>query len=187
MYNIVAIVGKAGSGKDTILQRVLAEAPFLQEIVSCTTRPPRENEVQGINYFFYSEDEFYKKILYSEMLEYTEFNNWYYGTSIDSLDKNKINIGVFNPDGVKNLLTKDCNLLIFWIDASDKTRLLRQLNRENEPNVKEIVRRFNTDEKDFSNIYFNTLILRNEVEEDLTNCSKEIVRQIGQHFTLGQK
>lgn len=121
------------------------------------------------------------------MLEYTEFNNWYYGTSIDSLDKNKINIGVFNPDGVKNLLTKDCNLLIFWIDASDKTRLLRQLNRENEPNVKEIIRRFNTDEKDFSNIYFNTLILRNEVEEDLTNCSKEIVRQIGQHFTLGQK
>ena len=86
------------------------------------------------------------------MLEYTYFNGWYYGTGLESVDEYKINIGVFNPRGIQKLSARreEIDLKVFLIDASDKTRLLRQLNRENNPNVKEIIRRFNTDEEDFS-------------------------------------
>ena len=60
------------------------------------------------------------------MLESTNFNNWYYGTGLDSVSEDKINIGVFNPAGVRSLLNrKDCNILVFWVQAADKTRLIR--------------------------------------------------------------
>lgn len=60
------------------------------------------------------------------MLESTVFNNWYYGTGYDSIDKDKINIGVFNPAGIKQLLVHpEVDLKIVYVRAADKTRLLR--------------------------------------------------------------
>lgn len=50
---VVAIMGKAGSGKDTILRALVNKFPDrYNEIVSCTTRPPREGEQEGVNYHF---------------------------------------------------------------------------------------------------------------------------------------
>ena len=60
-YNIIALAGKAGSGKDTILKKVIAAIPDrFHEIISCTTRPPREGEVDGKNYHFVN-DNFLRK------------------------------------------------------------------------------------------------------------------------------
>ena len=56
MYKIIAIIGEAGSGKDTIMRRVLEAAPHLHEIVSCTTRPPRAGEIDGVNHHFMCPD-----------------------------------------------------------------------------------------------------------------------------------
>jgi guanylate kinase len=85
------------------------------------------------------------------MLEATVFNDWCYGTSIDNLSNDKINIGVFNPEGVGLLRGRDnIKLILIYIEAKDKDRLLRQLNRENDPDVHEIIRRYSTDEMDFA-------------------------------------
>ena len=60
------------------------------------------------------------------MLEHTVFNNWCYGTSVESLKEDSVNVGVFNPAGVRSLLTRDdCDVLVFRVHANDKTRLLR--------------------------------------------------------------
>jgi hypothetical protein len=60
------------------------------------------------------------------MLEHTVFNHWCYGTSVESLKEDSINIGVFNPAGVRSLLARDdCDVLVFRVHANDKTRLLR--------------------------------------------------------------
>ena len=152
---IIALCGMAGSGKDTILKNVLKTYPQLHEIVSCTTRPPREGEINGKNYYFISNEEFAQKMYNMEMLECTVFNDWCYGTPLSSLDKNKVNIGVFNLDGLEILLEDSrLDLTIFFVDAPKKTRLLRQLNRENNPDVDEIIRRYQTDEHDFKHIDF---------------------------------
>ena len=157
---LVAICGKAGAGKDTFLHYLMKESGGrYHEIVSCTTRPPRENEVEGVNYHFLTNDDFARKVLSGDMLEATIFNDWCYGTAYSNLDPDKINIGVFNPSGINILLEDDrIDLLIFYIVASDKQRLLRQLNREEHPDVNEIIRRFQADEKDFLDVDYHKAI-----------------------------
>ena len=159
MKRVIAIVGKAGSGKNTIVDQVVKTYPDkFNKIISCTTRPPRENEKDGVDYHFVSKDYFFKKIYNKEVMEYTSFNNWQYGTMIDSYLDDKINIGIFNPEGVRTLLSIpeiNLNLKVIYIKCSDKIRLIRQLNRELEPNIEEIIRRYKTDQIDFEIFEYN--------------------------------
>lgn len=149
---IVALMGEAGSGKDTILHRIMEKYPsYFNEIISCTTRPPRQGEKEGVNYHFLSVEDFIRKILNGDMLEATEFNSWHYGTDSQSLTIDKINIGVFNPEGVRCLQEdENIELYVFYVRAAGKQRLLRQLNREENPDVDEIIRRYKADTEDFS-------------------------------------
>jgi guanylate kinase len=113
------------------------------------------------------------------MLEFTNFNNWWYGTSYDSVRSDGVvNIGVFNPAGVRQLLDRDdCHVSVFWVQAADKTRLLRQLNREEWPDVKEIVRRFSADEEDFKDIDFDYTLIPNDSWDDFKAGIEKIVGQ----------
>ena len=146
---IIAICGKSASGKDTLLHMIMNNAA-LHEIVSCTTRPPREGEVDGVNYFFMTLEDFAHKDCMGEMLEVSHFRDWYYGTAINGLDVDKINVGVFNPEGIVRLMRDDrVELYVVLVQASDKCRLIRSLKREVNPDVDEIVRRYLTDKEDF--------------------------------------
>lgn len=170
-YKMIGICGKAGSGKDTIMRKVVDKNPFLHEMVSCTTRPKREGEVDGVNYHFLTGEQFGNKVVNGEMLEATCFNDWFYGTSYDSLRSDCVNIGVFNPEGIDSISAhKDIDLFVFLVEANDKNRLLRQLNREENPDVHEIIRRFKTDEEDFADLDFHHNYLVNNTAEDLENC-----------------
>ena len=149
-YKIIAICGKSASGKDTLLQQVIAHHSDLHEIVSCTTRPPREGEVDGKNYFFLTPNQFVTLHHRGQLLEMSEFRDWYYGTPEQGLDINAINVGVFNPAGIYNLMKNEAvDLFVVQVQASDKTRLMRSLKREINPDVDEIVRRYMTDKEDF--------------------------------------
>lgn len=167
---IIAIMGKAGSGKDTIATALATRFPNnFNNIVSCTTRPMREGEKEGINYFYLTDEEFVQRTVNGDMLETTTFNGWCYGTAKSCLSNKSINIGVFNPTGVRSLLAnKDIDVTVFYVRAGDKTRLLRQLNREDNPNVQEIIRRFSADENDFSELRFQPdYELTNETPGDI--------------------
>lgn len=169
-YKIVALFGPAGSGKDYIQKKIVNTSwgkNNLHEIISCTTRPPRENEVDGVDYHFIStSDEFMNWENLQNWLEFTQFRGWWYGTSIKDLSKDKINIGVFNVQGVKTLLQReDCDVLPVYIYTYDKLRLMRQLVRENNPDCYEICRRFQTDKKDFFNLSFSYRVVENNTDE----------------------
>ena len=148
---ILALFGKSASGKDTIQKWIVSNYPKITKgIVSCTTRPPRDGEQEGVDYFFLTDEQFATKVLDGSMLEATSFREWFYGTALDQLDPDKINVGVFNITGIECIL-QDSRLDVepVWVHASDKTRLLRSLNREANPDCAEICRRFLADEKDF--------------------------------------
>ena len=181
MFKIIALIGEAGSGKDSIMQNILKKRPLqFNEIISCTTRPMREGEAEGVNYFYLTPEEFAGKVLNGEMLEATSFNDWFYGTSYDALRSDCPNIGVFNPDGIRAMSgMPGLDVTVFKIVCSDKTRLLRQLNREEDPNVKEIIRRYKADEEDFCDLEFMYTEIENEDEEDLELASYAILSQLG--------
>ena len=182
MYKIVALMGKAGAGKDTLLRECLALYPGqYHEIVSCTTRPPREGEVDGVNYHFLTSEEFAERLEDGRMIEATIFRDWCYGTSFENLDEDKINIGVFNPTGVDILkCIPDVDVLPIYIVADDKIRMLRQLKREENPDVKEIIRRFSTDEEDFDEIELalKPILVTNNFDGDIGAVASSIVSEI---------
>ena len=151
---VVAFFGKSGAGKDTMQQYVIdTYDEKVKGIVSCTTRPKRDYEKNGIDYHYLTTEKFAEKVINGEMLEATEFNGWFYGTSITELDKDKINVGVFNPAGICAIIADPrLEVLPIEIIASDKTRLLRNLNREASPNCAEICRRYFADEEDFADL-----------------------------------
>lgn len=173
-YKIIALIGKSGAGKDSMMKEVLKKEPGLNKIINCTTRPPREYEKDGIDYFFLSEEDFAKEVLNFNMIEAT-LKKWLYGTTINTLDKTVVNIGVFNPDGVDALLEDPrLEVKVFYINVSGKERLIRQLNREKNPDIEEIFRRYKADEDDFCNLDFDYTELKNETELDFLN-SVEII------------
>ena len=120
-----------------------------------------------------------KILLNDELIEVACFNDWFYGTCYESLRSDVINVGIFNPSAVEQLvLHKDIDLTIFYIKASDKNRLLRALNREENPNVDEIVRRFLADKKDFQDLDFQMHELQNNTLDDLNSNLKFIQARI---------
>ena len=181
MYKIIALIGEAGSGKDTIMQSILKKCPgVFNEIVSCTSRPMREGEAHGVNYFYFTPEEFTDKTLNGEMLEVSYFNDWFYGTSYEGLKENQLNIGVFNPTGIYSMLEHDdVEVTVYRIVCDNKTRLLRQLNRENNPDVDEIIRRYSADKKDFETLDFYYTEVENIDEKDLELATYAILSDLG--------
>ena len=189
MYKIIAIMGEAGTGKDSLMQEILKLKPEFHEIISCTTRPKRQGEVEGVNYYYYTPEQFGDRVLHDEMLECTVFNDWFYGTSYDSVRSDCINIGVFNPTGVESLSARpDVDVKVIRVVAEDKTRLIRQLNREEWPDVREIVRRFNADWMDFDGIEedFECIKVLNGQGADLVSNAMLVIAELASWLNQGK-
>ncbi len=84
---LTIISGPSGVGKSTVIEQVLCQRPDLYFSVSFTTRKPRENEVDGVNYNFVSTAEFERMIRDGELLEYAIYSGNYYGTSAKLIDE----------------------------------------------------------------------------------------------------
>ena len=183
-------MGKSGAGKNAVLNELCARYPEYHKIVSCTTRPMRDNEKEGEDYYFLSHSQFIEKIMNGDMLEATEFNGWHYGTMKSSLIDG-INVGVFNPEGydcLTQLPIDGIQVIGVYIKCNDKERLIRQLNREYEPNIREIIRRYETDEDDFIALDDRHLPRVIEFYNETPIQIDNIVMAIHNHMTLyGQK
>lgn len=157
-YKLVALFGESGSGKDYAIKELLQTTfgqEYLSRVVSYTTRPPREGETPGVQYHFLaSPQEFFEK----ELIEYANFNDWYYGSAIDNLKEDKVNIGIYDIKRIAQISQhSEVECYPIYIKTSDKTRLIRQLEREENPNCDEIIRRFIADKKDYIPIVFKTI------------------------------
>lgn len=84
---LVVVSGPAGSGKSTLVDRLIHCNPdWVRRAVTATTRKPRPGEVDGRDYFFLGREEFERMIAEHQFLEYTRFNGNYYGTPRHSLE-----------------------------------------------------------------------------------------------------
>ena len=78
--SLIVVTGPSGVGKGTVTRGVIDKIDNLYKSVSVTTRPKREGEEEGVDYFFRSEEEFETMRAQGEFLESAEFANYYYGT-----------------------------------------------------------------------------------------------------------
>ena len=128
--NLIVISGPSGSGKSTLIKRLMSEEKNIYFSISSTTRPPRENEQHGVNYFFISEDEFKKSIENDEFIEWAKVHYFYYGTLINKIYE-ALKLGknvIFDIDvqGHEIVRKKISNLTSIFITTELKNRLLKR-------------------------------------------------------------
>ncbi len=84
--SLIVMSGPSGAGKSTLCQPILEANDNMEFSVSCTTRQPRDGEVNGVDYHFITTDEFKSKIAKGDFLEWAEVHGNYYGTLASSVE-----------------------------------------------------------------------------------------------------
>lgn len=146
---IFALIGQSASGKSTV-ERKLAEQGY-PRIISYTTRPMRNGEVNGIDYHFIDEDTFHSLADHGFFAETARYRDWYYGLSLEEIDyKSKDYIVVVTIDGYEEIVHAVGleNVTGIHIKVEERVRIIRQLYRGDD--VDEVIRRINTDRIDFT-------------------------------------
>ena len=136
----------SGAGKTTITKKIQQKYQNFKISVSHTTRKPRSNEVEGVDYFFVSHENFKKKISNNEFYEYAKIFDNFYGTSRNSVNvllKNYNNV-LFDIDwqGTQQLLKfKELKLIKIFLLPPDKKELKNRLIQRNQDNIDIISKR----------------------------------------------
>ena len=139
MKHLIVISAPSGAGKTTITKRILAEhSDKLTFSVSATTRPMREGERDGVDYFFLTKEEFLHKMKENELIEYEEIFGNYYGTLVSEIERTKSQKKrlIFDIDvkGGISIRTRypDDSLLIFIAPPSMEELYIRLMGRGSE-------------------------------------------------------
>lgn len=186
MGRIIYLMGKSSTGKDTIFKRLLKDETLgLKIIVPYTTRPIRDGEREGVEYFFTDEEGFLRLREQGKIIEDREYHTfhglWRYFTVDDGQIKPDYDyIVIGTPEAYRHL--QDYfgpeRILPVLIELDDGVRLQRALDREksqDNPRYEEMCRRFLADSEDFSREKLEKAgIVRVFVNDDLERCIREI-------------
>ena len=174
--NIMVILSSpSGVGKTTITKKLQQKYKSFTISVSHTTRSPRSNEVNGVDYNFISTNQFKKMISEGKFYEYAKIFENYYGTLKQNVDitikKNDI---IFDIDwqGTKQLSKfKNLNLLKIFLITDSKQELKKRLITRKQNSEQEIQRRFNSFDEDIKHWNDYDYIVINKI---LDVCFKQI-------------
>lgn len=184
---IFCLMGKSSSGKDTIFKHLMEQKALpLQTIVPCTTRPVRQGETHGVEYFFYTEEELSQLEQEGKIIELRAYNTvhgiWKYFTAdngqIDLDNQDYLIIGTLESYVKMQEYFGAEKLIPIYVYVDDGIRLQRALDRERtqeEPKYAEMCRRFLADEQDFSLEKLKAADIQHSFSnENLTNTITEI-------------
>ena len=192
MSKIFYLMGKSASGKDTIYKRIMERMPELKNIIIYTTRPIREGERDGVEYFFIDEDRLQELQEAGKVIELRAYNTvhgvWKYFTVDDGqFDSAEDVIAIGTLESyvqLKSYFGED-KLVPIYIEVDDGLRLERALSRERQqkvPKYEELCRRFLADAADFSEEKLREAgIVRRFANVDMEECIDEIVKVIEEH------
>ncbi len=174
--NIMVILSSpSGVGKTTLTKKIQQKYQSFKISVSHTTRKPRSNEVNGVDYHFVSHREFEELIQENKFYEYAKIFENYYGTLKKDVDNTILqNDIIFDIDwqGTKQLSKfKNLNLIKIYLITNNKEELKQRLVKRNQNTAEEVEKRFNSFDEDIKhwNDYDYVIINKN-----LDNCFKQI-------------
>jgi len=179
---LIVISGPSGSGKGTIIKEVIKKIPELIYSVSYTTRPKREGEIEGKDYFFISKDEFEKLIDEDFFIEWAKVYDYYYGTSkefvLNNLNDNKdviLEIEIQGAKKIREIYDKKNVIFIFIAPPDFKELEKRIMNRKRGETEEEIKKRMNFAKKEIEESKNYDYII---INDNINKAVKKIVNII---------
>ena len=174
--NIMVILSSpSGVGKTTLTKKIQQKYQSFKISVSHTTRPPRSNEVDGVDYYFVSQEKFRNLIKEEKFYEYAQIFDNFYGTLKDSVDKAILkNDIIFDIDwqGTKQLSKfSNLKLIKIYLITDNKEELKKRLINRNQNTKKEVDKRFNAFEDDIKHWHDYDYIV---INKNLDVCFKQI-------------
>jgi guanylate kinase len=179
---IFVISSPSGGGKTTIVRRILSEFPEIVFSVSATTRPKRPDEIDGVHYFFLTEEQFLEKIKNDEFIEWERFYDYYYGTLktfvIDNIQNGKsvlLEIDVKGALSVKKIFPD--SILIF-IDVPSFEELVNRLKKRKTESETDLQKRIDRAKMELSYKDKFDYIFVNKDLEEVTSQIKSLIKEI---------
>ena len=191
MGRIYYLLGKSATGKDTLYKEILKRRPKLRTVTMYTTRPIREGETDGVEYFFTGREELEWQLASGKVIESRTYQTiagpWTYYTVDDGQfdvadDESCLMIGTLESYEKMCAYFEAGKMVPVYIEVPDGIRLLRAVKREEnqkKPNYREVCRRYLADEKDFSEENLERLgITKRYQNTDMEMCLEEILRDL---------
>ncbi len=178
--NIMVILSSpSGVGKTTLTKKIQQKHQSFKISVSHTTRLPRSNEVDGVDYFFVTREIFEKFIKQKKFYEYAKIFENYYGTLKSNVDKTILHNDIlFDIDwqGTKQLSKfKNLNLIKIYLITENKNELKSRLIRRNQNTSEEVEERFKSFDDDIKHWKDYDYII---INKNLEVCFKQLEKII---------
>ena len=184
---LFCIMGKSATGKDSIYKELLKRDKTLNKVITYTTRPKRDEEINNVQYNFVDEKFLIdnKNKIIEERIYHTVYGDWHYATLDDGNilpDKKYLIIGTL--ESYKDLVKffGSDRVIPIYIEVDYETRHKRAIEREktnDKLKLMEVERRFIADEKDFCEENLNNLNIKKRfTNKNLNDCINEILQFI---------
>lgn len=197
MAKIFFVLGKSCSGKDTIFKKLKEDRQLnLNTVTGYTTRPMREGEINGVEYFFVNNEELEALKNQGKVIECRDYNTVYGVWSYFTVDDGQINLEKGNYLYIGTLESYEQMVRYYgkevvvpiYVEVETGERLTRAVNRERQqenPKYTELCRRFLADEEDFCEENIKKVGIKKRYENNsLERCIEEIVEDIRDFMVL---
>ena len=165
-YFPIIISSPSGGGKSCICREILRRNKEIVYSISYTTRPPREDEKNGLDYYFVSKSKFEEMKSRGEFLEWAEVHNYYYGTSRliieNALAQKKFIILDIDTKGAKKFIKKMPNTLSIFLFPPSMKELEKRLRNRNTDDEKTIQLRLLNARKEIADAWLYDLFIIND-------------------------
>lgn len=178
---LVVLSGPSGSGKDTILNKLMKLEPKVASTVSATTRKPRSNEIDGESYHFLTTAEFEQKIAEDAFVEYVRYGDNYYGTLKSEVDallrKGLVTVLVIEVRGAAEIIKKYPEAVSIFLVAPSHAVLESRLRGRAEENEEEIKKRLTIAYTEMERCRDYKYLVINDILEDAVRHIYEIIQK----------
>ena len=167
--SLIVLSGPSGSGKATVCNAFLERNENCWLSISCTSRSPRPTEVDGVDYYFLSKEEFEQKISQNAFLEYAIYNDNYYGTP-KYLIEEKRNQGInvlleIEVQGALQIKELVPDAIFIFLMPPSMDILKKRLEGRGTESKEKILKRFKTAYQEINEVSkYNYVVVNDEVE-----------------------
>ena len=179
---IIVFIGPSAGGKSSVQKALSSE---FKPIVTVTTRTPRPGEIHGVNYYFYSKEDFMKEYDDGNLLEKNNYLNNWYGVPLkpieDAFKNGEVKTVVLDINGARALKEKygDHNVYVIFVGANNSSIVRRFLKERKWIDKSEVEDRLEFDERTSSEyMNFSNLIIWNNDDDKFENIVQVIKNKI---------